>query len=252
MLTKIFLFIRKLHSRYGAQLSLVEKGNYLFRLYEASWRHSSNGRYLDIGSGSRITTEVFSSKFAQACALDLSLPQPESFNFAEAKFHFIFGSAETLPFRHEMFDVVSMFSLIEHVQNQQLALSEALRVVRRGGCLLIEIPNRYFPIDTHSAFLNPLMLPPSLRSRLLGIMGYTDIPSKGKLKSMLLSSEAGLEIESKSVIWPYRVPPLKFRPLYFLIRMTGILRALPLGYFFICHKPLPGEIRWRGKGGVDG
>ena len=238
MISRIFLFIRKLHSRYGAQLSLMEKGKYLFKLYEASCQHLSDERYLDIGAGSRITTEVFASKFAQAYALDMNLPEPEIFNSGKAKFHFVFGNAEALPFKDETCNVVSMFSLLEHVQNQQLAISEAIRVVRRGGCLLIEIPNRYFPIDTHSAFLNPLMFPTYLRSRLLSIMGYTDIPSKGKLKSMLLSSDRELQIKEVRVVWPLSVFPKKFRPLYFLVRLTGILWALPLGYFFICRKPL--------------
>ena len=50
------------------------------------------------------------------------------------------GSAEALPFGDGSFDVVSAFDVVEHCENEHLALSEMRRVVKPGGMVFLSVP----------------------------------------------------------------------------------------------------------------
>lgn len=54
---------------------------------------------------------------------------------------FIAGDATCLPFPDAVFDVVTMFDVLEHVPDEAVAASEAMRVLRPGGWLLLSSPN---------------------------------------------------------------------------------------------------------------
>ena len=50
------------------------------------------------------------------------------------------GSAMALPFRDEAFDVVAAFDVVEHCENDALAVSELARVLSPGGRMLLSVP----------------------------------------------------------------------------------------------------------------
>ena len=50
------------------------------------------------------------------------------------------GSALSLPFRDNSFDVVSAFDVIEHCEPEATVVSELVRVLRPGGRLLVSVP----------------------------------------------------------------------------------------------------------------
>jgi ubiquinone/menaquinone biosynthesis C-methylase UbiE len=60
----------------------------------------------------------------------------------------IYGDACNLPFKNGTFDVVMSFEFFEHVTDIDLAMKEQIRVLKRGGRLVIEQAN----------FLNPFTL----------------------------------------------------------------------------------------------
>ena len=55
----------------------------------------------------------------------------------------IFSDGAQLPFRDESFDAVLMLDVAEHLPKPEQAFSEAARVLRHGGILLITIPYAY-------------------------------------------------------------------------------------------------------------
>jgi|AntRauTorcE11897_2_1112592.scaffolds.fasta_scaffold00876_14 2-polyprenyl-3-methyl-5-hydroxy-6-metoxy-1,4-benzoquinol methylase len=57
------------------------------------------------------------------------------------------GSAYELPFGAEKFDTVLMTEVIEHLEDPELALSEANRVLRNGGTFLVTTPNQQPDIE---------------------------------------------------------------------------------------------------------
>jgi SAM-dependent methyltransferase len=50
------------------------------------------------------------------------------------------GSAMALPFADQVFDVVCAFDVVEHCEDDELALSELTRVLAPGGRLLLSVP----------------------------------------------------------------------------------------------------------------
>lgn len=50
------------------------------------------------------------------------------------------GSAMALPFMDEAFDVVAAFDVVEHCENDALAVSELARVLAPGGRMLLSVP----------------------------------------------------------------------------------------------------------------
>lgn len=84
--------------------------------------------------------------------------------------------AETLPYPDNTFDTVLSHEVLEHVGDDRLALAEIGRVLRPGGRLIVFVPNRYFPFETHGIYWQgqyhfgnmPLVnwLPDALRNRL--------------------------------------------------------------------------------------
>jgi SAM-dependent methyltransferase len=84
---------------------------------------------------------------------------------------------EHLPFAGASFDVVLLNEVIEHVANDRATLLEAMRVLRRGGHVVIYAPNRLYPFETHGVYLGhryvfgniPFVnyLPDRLRNRLV-------------------------------------------------------------------------------------
>ena len=57
---------------------------------------------------------------------------------------FVCGDATRLDFADQSFDAITMFDVLEHIPDHQRAGSEALRVVKPGGYLLISAPNEHW------------------------------------------------------------------------------------------------------------
>ncbi len=95
----------------------------------------------------------------------------------------VHGTSEHLPFSDGAFDLVLSHEVLEHVEDDRAALEEIVRVLRTpksgssgGGRLIIFVPNRGYPFETHGIYLRgryrfgniPLVnyLPRQLRDRL--------------------------------------------------------------------------------------
>lgn len=89
----------------------------------------------------------------------------------------VLGSAsEFLPFPSNTFDVILSHEVLEHVQDDRRAVVEMVRTTRPGGRIVIFVPNRGYPFETHGIIWKgryrfgniPLInyLPRQLRDRL--------------------------------------------------------------------------------------
>jgi len=65
------------------------------------------------------------------------------------------SAGESLPFPDESFDIVYSANAIEHTQDPERVLSEALRVLRRGGLLHMEMPNFLSYFEGHYMLVQP-------------------------------------------------------------------------------------------------
>src|ERR1700704_2109590 len=83
---------------------------------------------------------------------------------------------EHLPFGDGSFDVVLTNEVIEHVADDRASAAEMVRVLSRGGRLVLFCPNRWYPVEQHGVYWRgtyrfgniPLVnyLPDPLRDRL--------------------------------------------------------------------------------------
>ncbi len=61
--------------------------------------------------------------------------------------------AEKLPFPDSSFDVILLNEVIEHVNDDRMAIQEAYRCLTPGGHIVIYAPNRLYPFETHGFFI---------------------------------------------------------------------------------------------------
>ena len=64
------------------------------------------------------------------------------------------GVGEHLPFPDASFDLILSHEVLEHVQNDQMAINEIVRTLKPGGRLVLFCPNRGYPFETHGIYWN--------------------------------------------------------------------------------------------------
>jgi len=63
-----------------------------------------------------------------------------------------------LPFYDEVFDLVFLVDVLHHITKQRLAIIELWRVVRAGGCLIIQEPDIETLAGKTIAFFEKILL----------------------------------------------------------------------------------------------
>ena len=121
--------------------------------YRFAARFAAEGaKVLDAGCGTGYGTAEFAAA-VQITAMDIS---PEAVAHATHAFgrpgvHFLQGACEVLPFADESFDLVVAFEVIEHLERWPDLLSEARRVLRSQGVLLVSTPNKAYYAEARAA-----------------------------------------------------------------------------------------------------
>lgn len=114
-------------------------------------------RILDAGCGTGYGT----AELAHAASVTGADIAAEAVEYARSRYgservRFVQGSCETLPFSNGAFDLLVAFEVIEHLDGWQDLLSEATRVLRPDGVLLVSTPNRdYYAASRGEAGPNP-------------------------------------------------------------------------------------------------
>lgn len=101
-------------------------------------------QFLDVGCGLGYFSEKAVNLGANVYGVDIGKKLVEKSKSRIPMGKFIVASASKLPFNNGRFDVVLCTEVIEHVENYQKALSEMVRVLKKGGYLVITTPNKVF------------------------------------------------------------------------------------------------------------
>ncbi|MEK9153187.1 MAG: methyltransferase domain-containing protein [Patescibacteria group bacterium] len=96
-----------------------------------------NKDILDMGCGTGNYTFLFAKK-NRVVGTDIQDVVNEKYR----NFEFKIADATNLPFSDEIFDLAISFDVIEHIENDKKMLNEAYRVLKKGGELFLETPNR--------------------------------------------------------------------------------------------------------------
>jgi ubiquinone/menaquinone biosynthesis C-methylase UbiE len=154
----------------------------------------------------------------------------------------ILADAHALPFRDSCFDIVLMVEILEHLSHEMKALREAKRVLKKGGLLLLTVPNKFYPFETHGMRIGCVEIPnmfgigipflswmPSfVRERVERAKIYTQ---KQLLNLLHKQSFKLLKVE-------YMMPPLdKLKRRSFATALRELLRKLEATWlkYFACH-----------------
>lgn len=238
-------FTKRIRQQY--RLELNRRAEYLEKLwFERNGKVIQHaGTYLDAGCGGGENAFCFGRHFEEIYCLDL-----EPFNIERCKRNFqlrnecsakgaffLIGDAQALPFKDEAFDMVSMFSFIEHVPDQRLVMQEARRVLKERGQLIVQIPNRYFFLELHTG-LPFLYYIPSRRLRrwILKKLGYKrlvegETPSRNQLIRLMDSLEF-TRIHASRIVYPPELILPEFRPIYSLLKTLKLFNFMPFGWLF--------------------
>ncbi len=72
-----------------------------------------------------------------------------------------------LPYEDDAFDIISSMHVVEHVKDVQLYIRELCRVLKPGGIIFIDYPNRFYPIEQHTGIKWIHLLPHPLMQTLV-------------------------------------------------------------------------------------
>lgn len=124
-----------------------------FGLLNAAFTVPRVERILEIGCGNAVGSALLSRRARLLVATDLpraavathsvgmALPRDLLNTLGVGNCRLAGASAETLPFRDGVFDLVFSFFVLEHVPNRDAALQEMRRVLRPGGRVVAFVPN---------------------------------------------------------------------------------------------------------------
>lgn len=108
------------------------------KLMQKIIRHNSReGRYLDIGCGTGL---VLCCMPAQTVGLDINKWALEKARIHAPKAQLIQADAEYLPFRENAFSTITLFEVLEHMDNPRYVFREVCRILDNSGILIGSVP----------------------------------------------------------------------------------------------------------------
>ena len=125
--------------------------NYIHQLIEQGVLPSIDLKILNVGCGPGRSSEYL-SKFGNVTSIEYDKFCCE---FASEKtgLEIINGSITELPFSDNSFDLVCAFDVIEHVEDDQLAVNELKRVTKNNSLVLITVP-AFMSLWSHHDVIN--------------------------------------------------------------------------------------------------
>ena len=138
------------------------------------WATLPGRRVLDVGCGVGMYTAAFLRETPHVFGVEVE--RERALEARERAAGVVQAVGEYLPFPDAAFDVVFSHEVLEHVADDRACVAEMVRVTRPGGRIVVFVPNRRYPFETHGVFWRgryhfgnvPLVnwLPTPLRDRL--------------------------------------------------------------------------------------
>jgi SAM-dependent methyltransferase len=133
-----------------------------------------NGRVLENGCGVGMYVEHLATHVKSIVGLEYDFERTREAR--QRSEQILCAAGENLPFPDASFELILSHEVLEHVEDDRLAVREIVRVLKPGGRVVVFAPNRGYPYETHGVFWRgkyhfgniPLVnyLPRSLRNRL--------------------------------------------------------------------------------------
>jgi ubiquinone/menaquinone biosynthesis C-methylase UbiE len=160
-------------------------------------------RILDLGCGIGSYTEKLAQRARWTCGLDILESNLQTFRQPIPR---VQGIGENLPFATASFDAVTMIEVLEHTISDTQVLRECFRVLKPAGFLILFVPNKLYPLESHPCKVGRFSLghniplvswaPGWLRKYLCPVRIYT------LRKLVSLAKTEGFELRANSYIFP--------------------------------------------------
>ena len=215
------------------------------------WAPIEGARVLDVGCGVGMYTAAFMRETPAVFGIEIEHPCAiEAMGRAAGV---ALARGEALPFADASFDLVLSHEVLEHTNDDRGSVVEMVRVTRAGGRIVVFVPNRLYPFETHGVMWRgtyrfgnvPLVnyLPDALRNRLAPhVRAYT----RGGLENLF----AGLPVRAvhRTTVFPgydnivARAPRVggALRMCTYALERTP-LRVFGLSHFLVVEKSDPEE-----------
>jgi SAM-dependent methyltransferase len=208
--TRAYLF-RLLDAKFGTE---TERMKYFFSFIS----NYDFDLFLDLGCGKGLLFDNITNLGKDKLLIGIDLMKAR-----KNRYQHIVASATRLPFRNDVFSLVTAFSLIEHIPKteRKIFYNEAKRVMKKKGIFVIQFPNRYFVIESHTYF--PLFgFLPSNMHQFAYRKEYVAVPSLKEVAGSL--KEHGFKTYN---IEKYEGP---FLPFPRFLTKIGFFILFPMGY----------------------
>lgn len=117
----------------------------------AQWARLDAARVLVAGCGIGMYSSKIGERYsAQVAAFDIEQGRVQIAQHSTPSA--LVAAAEAVPYASNTFDTILSHEVLEHVQDDALAVREMLRVLRPGGRIVIFCPNRWYPFETHGHY----------------------------------------------------------------------------------------------------
>lgn len=141
----------------------------------ARWTKLQNADVLIAGCGvGTYATQIARRYGAHVEAFDIEADRVQEARVETP--HALVAAAEALPYADNQFDTILSHEVLEHVLDDRKSIQEMVRVLKPAGRVIIFVPNRWYPFETHGHYWKgeyhfgntPLInyLPDALRNRL--------------------------------------------------------------------------------------
>jgi SAM-dependent methyltransferase len=109
-----------------------------------------HGRLLENGCGVGMYVQHLAQHVAFVAGIEFDLPR--AIEAAERARLIANAAGEHLPFPGQTFDLILSHEVLEHVQDDRQAVAEMVRTLQPGGRIVLFVPNRGYPFETHGIY----------------------------------------------------------------------------------------------------
>jgi len=209
---------------------------------------------LDVGCQEGALTDRYAEGTGlDFCGIDPIITEPRT---TAAGRRLLPGVADDLPFPDDAFDVIVFANVFEHIRPERRAASlrELARVLRPDGAVVGQLPNPWFPIESHSRLPFMGWLPERAQVRYWRFSPTPWGRAPGSKEGIFYSATtrhlrtaagaAGLTLDHlERYNYPAAAIPERLRPIARLA--AGPMRVVPWAWLFVL-RPVssPGAPRW--------
>jgi|SRR3989344_9310097 len=137
--------------------TLIGRGKLIF-----NWMPNDIDNVLEVGCASGEYISYYSERCKKIFGIDPNEDLIKKAKLDYPKIDFRIGSAENIPFKDKIFDVVILGDVLEHVNNEAKSLNEIYRVLKSEGILILTVPHKglfsFMDVDNYSWYYRKLFM----------------------------------------------------------------------------------------------